>query len=252
MALISSAGTRILAALIEQGVLVPMKKDRIVELFTDEKGEARCTCTSCGDGDRIGRKLDRLYDVSQSRKVHLFTDNGGPLAHCDDSPLLVIDGWSNESVYRQFRQIEKAQKKLDKGKTHASITHFPCGAAKEVGFNEVEQLQMFSRALCFKREHLDVDPEHLVALVHIEWSCESREVILDEFPHLLRDRLICDLDECLLFFKRSAWAKYCTNVGIPTELDVHEYNLKQFGRTVSASPQLGNHPLAKSKELVAA
>lgn len=235
MSKLCAEGTRFLASMIERNVLVPIKKDRIIELFT-VNGEARCTCTSCGDGDRIGRILDRLYNVADGRKAHLFTENGGPLAHCDDSPLLVIDGWSNETVHRSFRQIEKAQQKLDKGRSHAAITHFPCGAAAEVGFDEFTQLRMFAKAICFKKQHLNVEHEHLLALVHIEWSKCSLDVLVDEYPHLLKDRILDNFEECLLVFKRTAWTEYCLSRGIAPDLDVHEYNLVRFGKAVSAAP----------------
>jgi hypothetical protein len=151
--MLSEDCARKLRTLIEAEVFVRARADRFETLFQGHTVK-KCTCTSCADGDRIGRIVDRLYDMSGSRNIHTLTTHGGVLPILPDSPLLVVDNFSNEIVAYELCKIKKAQTKLDKGKIHLSLMHFPCGAAKEVGLSVEEQCQLYYTAVEFNLKFL--------------------------------------------------------------------------------------------------
>lgn len=206
-----------LRGLIKAEVFVKAKIDRFETLFQGHTVK-KCTCTSCADGDRIGRIVDRLYDMSGSRNIHTLTTHGGVLPILPNSPLLVVDNVSNEIVDYELLKIKKAQTKLDKGKIHLSLMHFPCGAAKEVGLSVEQQCQLYYTAVEYNLKQLGMERGNFFLPVHIEWRKESTDVTLEEE---------------LYIFKKTAWVTYCEAHEIPPTLDVEAFNLERFGKTTS-------------------
>jgi hypothetical protein len=207
-----------LQKLIEAGVFVRARVDRFETLFQGHTVK-KCTCTSCADGDRIGRIVDRLYDMSGTRNIHTLTTHGGVLPILPNSPLLVVDNVSNQIVDYELLKIKKAQTKLDKGKIHLSLMHFPCGAAKEVGLSVEEQCQLYYTAVEYNLKQLEMERGNFFLPVHIEWRKEAADGTLVEE---------------LYIFKKTAWVSYCETCGITPTLDVEAFNMARFGKTASS------------------
>lgn len=94
---------------------------------------------SCSDGDQFPDIVRHMGDVlvtcGAKRRIHPFTDNGGPLILDPSSPLA-----SNMRCENLLVSIDGARE-LKGIATVALCTHAPCGMARKIGLNLAEVIR---------------------------------------------------------------------------------------------------------------